>query len=363
MPAHTANTITTPVADPLTRRLEIISLLARKKRKMTVSEIRRFNGFSGVDERTLQRDLSFLKETNQFNLVCDSSKKPYAWCVAEYPKLVGLTQSESLTLAMHEYLNDLLPEEVVEEFKEARKEARVKLEGAGHNAQYRAWMGKVRVVAGGYSRAGKPVVKADIRTAVYSALLGDSALKMSYKTRRGDITIFDVIKPVSPLALIQYGSVLYLVGSVDVYPYPVVLALHRIQSAKALELQDCSRPDGFDLDQFIQSGQFIQGIEDEFDQKPMAGDSMIDLVVLFEDYVGESVRDMPVSADQTVKDIDAGRLELKATVPCNAELVRWLSAFGSKVTVLQPTALRETLTQHHRAALAHLSKIPDALTA
>lgn len=111
--------------------------------------------------------------------------------------------------------------------------------------------------------------------------------------------------------------------------------LHRVQHAAVLETPALV-PEGFDLDGYIQNGEFSYPVGEP-----------IRLEAVFRDGAHLHLHDTPLSADQTIAELDHERVLLRASVENTAELRWWLLGFGELVEVLAPVGLRREL--HGRA--------------
>jgi predicted DNA-binding transcriptional regulator YafY len=97
-----------------------------------------------------------------------------------------------------------------------------------------------------------PYIDALLQEAIYRGLLENRRLDVEYRSReKGEMTHYEV----NPLALVFKGSIAYLVCTLWNYTDIRQLALHRLQRAAVLEAP-ATVPAGFDLDYFLQDGEF-----------------------------------------------------------------------------------------------------------
>jgi predicted DNA-binding transcriptional regulator YafY len=89
-----------------------------------------------------------------------------------------------------------------------------------------------------------------------------------------------------------------------------------------------TRPGGFNLDEYIQSGEF---------QYPVG--PPIQLKAKFLRAAAAHLVETPLSDDQVIESLDADHVCVTATVRDTAQLDWWLLGFGSGVLVLAPPAL------------------------
>jgi predicted DNA-binding transcriptional regulator YafY len=162
---------------------------------------------------------------------------------------------------------------------------------------------------------------------VYDALLAGKRFAAEYRSRAADS---DELKSyeVSPLGLIARGPLLYLVCTLWDYQDVRQLALHRLVSATLTDKAVISA-DGFDLDRYIEQGEF---------QYPVG--PMIQLKAKFTREAAAHLHETPVSEDQTIEDLETEYVLVTATVRDTAQLEWWLHGFGPTAEVLEPAELR-----------------------
>ena len=278
-----------------------------------------------VTKRTIERDLHSLSAV--FPLECDDRDKPYGWSwfgndVMDIP---SLDMSVALTFGLAEqFLEPLLPRSSRQHLQPHFNQAAKVLKNTEKSAQGK-WVDKVRVI-----QRGQKLLPADIKPeildAVYEALLTDKCLELSYKKRGAKKA---ETYEVNPLGLVFRDATIYMVSSLWNYNNVNQLVLHRIKSVKLLE-KNKQTPEGFNLDDYINSGEFSYKVK----EKP------IKLKVLFDSKVALHVEETPLSKDQTEITQDDGSVVISATVLDTQELRWWLMSFGNQVEVLKPKSLR-----------------------
>lgn len=283
-----------------------------------------------IDLRSVQRDLQELQKV--FPIELDDRSKPYGWSWmrdASSFDLPGMSLPEALTLTLVEqHLRHQLPPSAVEALHPHFKSASRILSAVGDDAPSRAWLDKVRSVPPQQPLL-PPRMDEACQRAVYLALMQDRQLRLHYRKR--DAENATVYQAVHPLAVVQRAGLIYLVCMFADFEDVRTIALHRVQQAEAL-YEPARRKEGFDIDEFIASGQF--GV--------IAG-APIKLRALFARAAGEHLFETPLSSDQVLSVATAGRLQLDATVPNTRALVWWLLGFGDGVVVEEPAELREEL--------------------
>jgi predicted DNA-binding transcriptional regulator YafY len=171
-----------------------------------------------------------------------------------------------------------------------------------------------------------PKFNDDAVRVVYDALLGGRRFAADYRSRANDA---DEVKTyeVNPLGLVVRGNLLYLVCTLWDYQDIRQLALHRVLTASPTD-KPVMRPDAFNLDEYIQSGEF---------QYPVG--PPIQLKAKFSRGAAAHLVETPLSDDQVIESLGADHVCVTATVQDTVQLDWWLLGFGSAVLVLEPPAL------------------------
>ena len=151
--------------------------------------------------------------------------------------------------------------------------------------------------------------------AVSSALFHDRKLDLVYRNQDGFMKDYRVW----PMALVQQGSVLYLVVYFEGHTDLRHLALHRILEAEASQFR-FERPQGFDLKRYIEQASFGFG----------SGHS-IRLRFSIRRGAGLHLTETPLSADQQILEESKQHYRFQATVIDSEMLVWWLRKFGDDV--------------------------------
>lgn len=171
-------------------------------------------------------------------------------------------------------------------------------------------------------------MKEEVLEAVCKALLEERRLRARYR-KRGESEAKEY--EVSPLGLVFQDRIIYLVATLWDYEDPLLLLLHRFESAELLE-KPCSPPAGFDLEAYSEGElRFPEG------EKPLR------LEALFDAGAAAHLAETPLSADQQMTEKSDGRVLVKATVADTAQLRWWLLGFGAQVVVLKPALLRKEM--------------------
>ncbi|GAA4030300.1 WYL domain-containing protein [Actimicrobium antarcticum] len=285
-----------------------------------------------VTLRTLQRDLNELSAV--FPLTVDDRNKPFGWSWqrdAQSFDLPGLQLDEALMLTMVEQqLQNQLPPSTLAALTPYFQSAAKTLANTQTRGNAKAWLNKARTIPATQPLLA-PVIAPVCQQTIYQALMCDQQLSLHYRKRAArQVTVYGTVHP---LSVVQRGGVVYLVCLFADYQDIRFLPLHRVEKAEMLHLP--SRvPKGFSIDAYIATGAFGVG----------AGDT-ISLTAIFSAAAGEHLLESRLSTDQTVTELDDGRLTLRATVPNTKQLCWWLLGLGDGVEVIGPKALRQQMKE------------------
>ena len=327
------------MADPLLRQWEMLKLIPRE-RKTTVKELQdKLEGLGySVNRRTLERDLDRL--SIPFAIEADTRSKPYGWRYAlnMHPaNIPGLTSSEALTMVLLEtYLKTLLPVAIADNLASHFSAARHSLSVEHSDSKLQSWLKKVKVLSPGQHLLA-PTIDPSIQRTVYNALMQGYQLEMDYLAANS--TEAKHYGSVHLQGLVQYGSVIYLVVTINDHCDLRLLVLHRIQKV-ALKEVPLSPLENFDLQTYIDQGGFGFG----------ETSVPIELVALFKNGAGHHLIETPLAVDQQIERLDPQTLKVTAEVLDTPQLQRWLSSFGPDLEVILPEALRGTIAERHREA-------------
>lgn len=311
------------------RVLALLHALPRAPRKLSSSELRDKLASQGytISKRTVERYLEQLAYSREFGatVLCDDSAQPYGWSIAAKASLSIPGMDAQMAAAwdlVHRYLTPLMPRDILDKLDPVFGEARRWLR-SHRPADKRHWSDKVAYLPRGFLL--KPaLIPAGILNQVYDAL---------YRNRQMDIWYKDAIEPqrVHPCALVDRGSVRYLVVRFWDYPNHRHLALHRLKKVKVLSEQ-ARGVAGFNLEAYLGAGHM-----------DLSHDRRIGLVLRFHGDAGRHLHETPVREDQSLTELENGDLLLRAELQQSEELKWWVLGFGSQVEVLEPASLRQAV--------------------
>jgi len=323
------------MSDTLMRQWQMLRMIPRHPRKISTAELKQRLADEGFEttQRTIQRDLARL--SGIYPLECDERSRPFGWSWmhdADVMDIPGMDSHTALAFWLAgEHLSPMLPRVTLQRLQPHITTAAHVLDNIPTDKGAPAWRGKVRVLHRG-PELKAPAIAAEVQRQVYDALLRNRRLAVTYRPRGQES---EKEYEINPLGLVLKDGITYLVCSMWDYPDVRLLTLHRMQVAQVLD-KPASAPDGFDLDDYIASGELDFAIGEA-----------IRLKALFAEGTAFHLDERPLSEDQTIEAQPDGRMLLTATVQDTAELRWWLLGFGDQVEVLAPSELRQ-----HFAAIA-----------
>lgn len=325
-------------SNSLYRQWQILSRLTTGK-WMGTRELQEILEREGVEIslRTIQRDLNQIAQ----RFPIESSKTiPQGWrwrSDAPIQSLPHMTSSQAVTFMMvEEHLKHLLPPSLIEEMNPWFDLARRSLSTQNN---VRQWINRVRIVPATQPLI-PPVVDRQAQQAIYEGLLQDKQLECIYQGRGQNSEVKTYI--LNPLALVQKGSIIYLVCTRHDKSDIQTFALHRFKSANVLNTR-ALHPVNFDIDEYIESGAL--GFRVNFDQPTENVMLKLHMPEADAHYFEES----QLSRDQQIEKLDHGMALIRATVPFTSQLVWWLRSFGNKIQKIEPEHVSRAVYQQDEA--------------
>jgi len=318
------------MSDTLLRQWELLRSIPRAPRKIDVATMMSKLQSAGypTTKRSIQRDLNSLSRV--FPLISDDpgagAAHGWSWdAKAEAFDLPAMDGPTALTMRMIEqFISTLLPPAICDLLGPQFKRAKAVLDLNPANP-LKVWTDCVRVVPR-EMRLLPPKCSNDAVKVIYDALLAGKRFTAQYRSRAAET---DEIKSyeVSPLGLVARGNLFYLVCTLWDYQDIRQLALHRVLDASLTD-KTVLRPKGFDLDKYIEQGEF---------QYPVG--EMIQLKLKMNRSAAAHLYETPLSEDQTIEILDADHVIVTATVRDTAQLEWWILGFGSAARVIKPSNL------------------------
>lgn len=297
---------------------ELLKRIPRSgKGKVTALDLQQQLEHIGIsrDIRTVQRNLEMLCE--HFDIVKDDRTKPYGYSLkteSEGLALPSMSPQESLLLSLAEdYLQNLLPKNVMASLDGFFKAARNNLTPTEVNQKEREWLKKVRFVSETQPLL-PPKVEEKAFLEISKALYHNRWLSIEYTNAKQEAKKSEVI----PLGLAQQGSRLYLVCRFKGYDNERSLAVHRITKAVCSTFS-FERPTDFNLSEYDNDGRFGFGEGNQ---------CKLEFCIIKK--AGFHLLETPLSEDQTIDEFDE-HYHITATVIDSMQLEKWLRGFGDDV--------------------------------
>lgn len=312
-------------SNSLYRQWQILSRLSTGK-WMGTRELQETLEREGIEIslRTIQRDLNQISQ----RFPIESNKTvPQGWrwrSDAPIQSLPHMTSSQAVTFMMvEEHLKHLLPPSLVEEMNPWFDLARRSLSTQNN---VRQWINRVRIVPANQPLI-PPIVEKAAQQAIYEGLLQDKQIECVYRAR-GPLGE-DRNYTLNPLALVQKGSIIYLICTRHDKTEVQTFALHRFKSANVLDTR-ALHPVNFDIDAYIDSGAL--GFRVDFNKAT----EMVDLELIMSEADALYFTESQLSKQQTITQISEELFKVSASVPFTSQLVWWLRSFGKKIIRIEP---------------------------
>ncbi|WMC10092.1 WYL domain-containing protein [Oceanimonas pelagia] len=277
--------------------------------------------------------------SSHFPLHCNQNERPFRWSFDAGFKsgLPAMDTATALTLVLaEEYLKSLLPPIAVDRLGQQFDSARKFLDGLQQNG-YADWARRVRAIPD--SKALLPAqVDAGVWQGISDALLNRHTVDVHYLSRqKGEIKQYTL----HPQGLVARHSVSYLLATVNDYNDVRQFALHRIRQLRPGRMPFRQQPE-FSVESYITHGGFDYPL----------GTRQVELVARISPDLAWRLRETPLSEQQQLSAPgDNGRITLAATVPNDQQTLWWLTGFGPRVEVVQPTEWRRILAEQARQML------------
>jgi len=313
----------------LLRQIELLKLLPTRGASKTATQLTRALNDAGfnITKRQVERDLNELMEA--FTLDRNDSSIPHGWkwVAGASVDLPGMTITEALSLRLVEdTLKPLMPVSMLEGLETRFRQAEKQLLALGKENRNAKWASKVRTVTPAMPLM-PPEIDSAVLATVQEALLSDVQVEIDYQAMRDET---DKKMLLSPLALVNRGTVTYLVATAFEYEDVRLYAMNRIHNATRTD-NAVKRPANFDLDEYIQVGGMHFG-----------HGKTIRLKAWVSPVLAKLLEETPMSEDQHLTTVD-GEIKLSATVSDSWQLKWWLLSQGAGIEVTSPVALRKKI--------------------
>ena len=320
--------------DTVARQWELLKELPTIGAGKTVRQLTdKLNALSfNVGVRQVERDLKQLR--GSMNIECNDEGKPHGWrwIKGASRDIVAMSLPEALSWQLvANTIKPLLPVSLLDALEPHFCEAHNKLTTLANRHSAAQWTQKIRVVQPSLPLI-PPIITPDVLEQVQQALLNNQQIKVSYR-KASATEVQD--KTLHPLALVQRGTVSYLVAtafSLDKPSFnkPLLFALHRIKHAVILDAA-VQIPEDFNIDTFIAKGGLHFG-----------GGTQIELEIQVDNWLHDILKETPLALEQQVLPLTNKQYIIKAKIVNTPQLQWWILAQGDAITVLQPESLRNT---------------------
>ena len=183
--------------------------------------------------------------------------------------------------------------------------------------------------------------KSEVLDEVYDALLKEQKLRVSYRSRAGEL-VEDVLLP---LSLVMFNTGLYLVYYYDSSEVDELgerkaytMKIETIEDADSLRTDGFAYPIGFDPSKlFDGSFGFIRG---------ESGDRT-EVVIDFDQnsWVYSWLEERTWSGDETYTLLKSGKVRMRMTVSDLREVLPWIFSLGDQVSVYKPASLKHQVRE------------------
>jgi len=338
------------MTDALLRHWCLLQAIPRAPAKRDVTTLHRTLEQTGyrITRRQLQRDLNSLSRI--FPIQEDERGPAFGWSWVRDAAIMDLPSMEPRTALIlklvEQFIPQLLPPALSDQLQPYFTKAHRVLK-AGRVAGLGRWTDCVRVVPHEMPLL-PPKLDREATRVVYDALLIGKRLFAQYASRSAGGDRAGEYE-ISPLGLVVRGNLIYLVCTLWDYRDVRQLALHRLTRARLLD-KGVTRPSGFDLDKYVQQGEFHYPVG-----------TPVRLCAIFARAASAHLLETPLSDDQYIVHVDSERVLVKATVPNTKQLEWWLLGFGEDVEIVAPDELRKTIRSHAAAMYEQYSNSNSAV--
>ena len=337
------------IHDALARQLDLLNLLEPHGLGQTALELiqkLREQGYKALQKRTVERDLVRLDGRYGVCRAVEAGRsdkeKPYRWkrLALRAVPMPDVEMADALSLVLaEELLRQLAPVSLLKvlEPKLAKAQSRLTTEQKNCLAQ---WKDRVCYVPPGLPFLPPRINERYLRL-VKEAILEERQIEVQYSAREASKPSEQTLHP---LALVQHGSIAYLVATAFDYGEPRLYALHRISSVTATK-EPAERPKGFSLDSFLVAGGM------QFGEGPQ-----IRLKAVVPTTLANYLQESPLSPEQKLKPIDKGHYRFEVSVKDSWQLGFWILSQGEEIVVVGPRTVRRSIQDGLRRALAAYRK-------
>jgi len=295
--------------------------------------VKRFIEHFEVSERTVLNDIQFLKDRLNAPIQYSRSHGGYfytdpSWRLSAFPVTEGdlLTFFLSVELA-HRYLGTRFEKPLRDSIQRLTSILPDKVQISINELS-----SHFSVRSGATSKTPPETL-----VALQQAIQNRHPVDMAYFTaRRGEETQ----RTVYPYHLFNMNGEWYLIAFDLLRQGVRQFALPRIRKWRIL------KEEHFEIDpQFSSDDYFRKSFQSEH------GDTIVEVILLFDPYQARYIRERPYHESQTIEEQPDGSIVMRFVTGAIGEVQRWVMSYGSHVQVLAPESLAHSIKEEFRASL------------
>lgn len=327
-------------SDELNFHLELLRLLPSGPPGITYEELHSELQSLGFDKtlRTIQRAPKLLID---LGLVCDTSEKVHRlYWPSEFRSIERrfMPIAEAVSLRMIEQIvAPLLPDSLREVLDDRFDKARTRLDQLRRSTRRVDWADKIAAIPSHFTLC-PPVIDPEVLRTVQEALLDDKEVEVDYKSLKDAVPRR---RRLQPRALIQSGSVTYLVATVPDSARdpdkPIQYRLDRIHNAFMSSRRVSNST--FNLQQYLTN-----------EEDKVGSREFIRLELWVSPRLASILKGTRLADDQKLVENKDGAI-VNATVRNTLRLQQWLLGHREHVEIRRPKALRDWMAVKLQAAL------------
>lgn len=330
------------------RQLAMLELIPRYPDSISTREIAGRLAYEGyeISVRSVQRDLNKLSDV--YGLESKNEQRSQFWYFPSetIPRMLpGIDDHTALSfLILQKHASALLPHETLQAVEPWFKKSAEKL--SSRRGLTSKWHEKIAVLNSGVPRT-PPKISSDVHQRVYSGILQEKCLRITY-LKRGESEPREHI--ISPLGLVFKDIVQYLIANHE-NEMIVVFAMHRIKSAAIIDQPKFSLPSKGWIN--------LKSYAENDLGYPLSNETYISLVAIVSGQTLLSIKESAIAADQSLTQVNDNEARLTATLPNTFSSYEWIRSRGSDITVIEPSTLRNELIQEAKKLLSQYNVNSD----
>ncbi|OTG75451.1 hypothetical protein B9T26_05560 [Acinetobacter sp. ANC 4169] len=330
-------------ANLIRRLLTLYKALPRSpKSPISIVELKesvRSNYSECIDEQSLikaiRRDLELLPElliSGELTSIEGKGNKPRKYQLSQDAWMEALSAELALVLVMaNEYLNQHLPDEIYSKVEGFFRSAELQLQS---NTKLKDWNYRFRFVPDGYAQIQKTQHHAEIQKLIYKALLNGNVWLQGKYRKEGTQNITSYL--LKPQGVIQYGQKPYLIASKIIANKSILRTFNilHFEELKIIPEKITIDVEAYDLEDLVENREFEYAF---FNREKL------DVFFVFEEELLDELTSNPIGDFQTIKKIDEGYYELRASCMLTNSRMNWLTEKAEYLQIVAPDCLFEEI--------------------